>query len=108
MIHNAYWREIDQLEKVSLLDQVKAIHKAYFSVKEETIKEYFYRCGILDTTPPHQILERLFFEGVYPVPKFRSFHENQLSAFIEWNWNGKENIESIFGIRFQNLFPQKR
>ena len=60
------------------------------------------------SSSPKEILERLYFEGVYPTNKFRSLHEIQLNAFIEWKWKGEKTIQTIFGSNFKTLFSQKR
>lgn len=107
-VHKRYWHIIDNYKKISLIDQIFAIHKAYFAEKESSVKEYFEKCGITGTAPPHQVLEKLFHEGVYPTKKFCSLHESQLKAYLKWRWNGKKSVHDVFGAEFSKLFPQKR
>jgi len=106
--HIRYWKIIDAYKRPTLLQQIQAIHESYFAIPESSIRSYFVRCGIIGETPPHLVLEKLFFEGVYPAKKFRNLHKKQLQNYIDWHWNKKKTILDIFGTGyFETLFDQK-
>jgi hypothetical protein len=98
---------VDHKQKMSLLDQIKAIQKAYFGEPEISIINYFQNCGILGDTPPATVLNHLTTECLYPNKKFKQLHLKHLKSYVEWRWNGEKNISDIFCDEFTYLFPQK-
>jgi len=105
-IHKRYWEIIDKKEHVTLLEQIFAIHRAYFSEKEKSVRKYFEKCGIIGDLSPREVLAKLFYEGVYPSAKFRLLHKKQLMAFLAWKKKG--TIEEVFGGMFEHLFEQRQ
>jgi hypothetical protein len=107
-VHLQYWNIIDRYKKISMLEQIQAIHEAYFNVKESTARSYFTKCGMNSLESPAQVLNKLFHEGVYPAKKYRHLHQKQLESCIDWRWKSKKSINDIFGVPFEKLCPQKR
>lgn len=107
-VHRHNWGIVDTYRNPTMIQQIKAIHKSYRSVDESTIRSYFNRCGITGTEAPKDVLEKLYHEGVYPSKKFRNMHNYQLNTFIQWKWQGRKTVLSIFGDSFRKLFSQKR
>lgn len=99
---------ISRHKKLDMLSQIKIIHKAYFMEDEKSVNSYFERCGITGDTTPEKVLQKLYFDGVYPTSKFRSLHKEQLISYLDWKYHGKKTISDVFGAEFEILFDQKR
>jgi len=108
-VHKRYWSKLSRYQHPDLSTQIKIIHDSYFAEKESIIRSYFEKCGIIGNTQPiKRILNRLFYDGLYPTSKFRDLHKNQLNAYLDWRFSGTKTIEDIFGSKFEHLFSQKR
>lgn len=67
------------------------IRRAYYSIPEETIKNYFFHCGLLGDEEPRLVMERLLHSSKanYVNPEFRDLHCQQVEAFESWCYNNK-------------------
>lgn len=67
------------------------IRKAYYSVSEETIKNYFYHCGLLGEEEPRLVIERLLRSSklCYGLPAYQELHCRQVEAFESWCFKNK-------------------
>lgn len=107
-VKRRYWKLVDNYADVSLYRQIHLIHEAYFGVKKSSVQRYFERCGIIGNEAPSTVLDRLFFENLYPQEAHLRTHKKQLKAYIQWKWCGKKTWRNIFRVhRFFELFNQK-
>ena len=107
-VHKRYWSLLERYQKIDFLSQIKIIHKAYFLEKESSVRGYFEKCGILGKSPPKEVLQKLYFAGVYPTSTFRSLHKEQLIAYLNWKYHGEKTISDVFGDKFEYLFFQRQ
>jgi hypothetical protein len=103
-----YWNLLSRRKKPDLQYQINCIHRAYFNEREDSIKSYFMKCGILGSNSPVRVLRKLFFDGLYPSRNFLLVHEAQLTAYFNWKFHGRKSIKDVFGVEFSELFGQKR
>ncbi len=86
------------ISELSFQTKCESIHSAYFNGKEDSIINYFLRCGILGNQEPSEIANKLLGEGYYPSPKFDAFHEQQRSAYNNWKLEPDSEEESSFSL----------
>lgn len=76
--------------EMDLKKKCEAIHGAYYGGKEESIINYFHKCGILGNEDPEEIAKKLLGESIYGSPKFQEEHEEQIEAYHNW-----KNLKSL-------------
>lgn len=83
------------LSRMTLQAKCEAIHGAYYGGKEESIVHYFSRCGILGNREPNELAVKLLGEGIYPAPKFKDLHNQQIVEFNQWLLQKEESSDEI-------------
>jgi len=66
-----------------LAEQVSAIAKAYFELKEDSIEHDVFHCGFRGKEPASAVMSYLLYEGARPRPRFREQHNEQVAAYLE-------------------------
>jgi hypothetical protein len=97
---NRYYNIISglNLSELGFKDKCESIHSAYFNGKEDSIINYFFRCGILGDEDPKEIGRRLLSEGFYPSSKFTEVHDRQLREYNNWKLDSDSDSDSSLSL----------
>lgn len=86
-----YYKQVHANIETARERKYEFIRQAYYSISEETIKNYFTHCGLLGEEEPRTVMERLLHSSNINnlSSEKQELHCQQIEAFESWCYDNK-------------------
>jgi len=78
-----YSRDLLNFQSCDIPTKLRLAEEVYYSVDEDTVRNYFVHCGLLGGEPS-KVVSNLVMEGCHPSPRYKALHQRQLEEYRNW------------------------
>ena len=81
-----YWRDPGK----TIEEKIKAVIRAYYAARKESIQNYFHHCGWTGERPTKAFIHQLLSEGYQPGKRHKALYEELTNTYLAWRKNLRE------------------